>query len=804
MSQTNFVSISGTGLNPMSPPTIKQQVKDFDAKFSLQQSQSEDVEELKKQLQSLQLEVKIKNDQIKNQDRTQLELTQQNQKLYQHTKELQQMLYYKQQQIDKYKTQNGIYKTNVGCLEKTLQILCEDISKQEGKKKILLDLNQMKSELIELREALMRADEANNYTSPSLTNLDLKMQESIQDYQNSISPIRSNKALQNSSNQQIGSQQQQQFIQQLQNQQQTSLQVLPDFNGNFTNTTNQVASTSNMNNLNSLSSNNIGNNQNNSNFNSNSNNLNPNNKDQRKYYQIHQQNSTNKFEYEVMPVGSQQQIPVSQMQIESVDNLEERKENSVHASPSTSEQADDKDNSQKLIQKILSDGDPDYSKNFILLKWLSDTSSEFNKIKMVYYNNYRGVHARQKIKKGECILFIPVDNMITLELSKELPICQLIESKNIRLLSPKHTFLSIYIIIEKKNHKSFWKPFLDILPVEYTTFPILYTDEELFWLKGSPFLNQVKERRECITQDYQAIVSKIAEFAKLCTLDEFAWARMMAASRIYGLFINKKRTDAFVPLADMFNHRRPAYTNWGFCEDKGGFMLKASEDIRRGDQIYYSCGRKCNSRFLLNYGFVVKNNEANEIQLRVDFDKKDETLPIKLQMIGKRKPESLIFRIHINYEEKSVLEFFGFMRFVLIRDYVVLEKFHEMSEGKEFDPLRTPPFSIENEKQMWSEIHKICAEIMIQYPTTLDEDKKILETSKLTINQKNCVILRMGEKEILMYYITMADRMKKLLTMTKTEVKKHILQNQEYTKYSSYVNGIVLSLLTKRETYDEE
>lgn len=49
--------------------------------------------------------------------------------------------------------------------------------------------------------------------------------------------------------------------------------------------------------------------------------------------------------------------------------------------------------------------------------------------------------------------------------------------------------------------------------------------------------------------DYQTIVSKLPDFAKVCTLDEFAWARMMAASRIYGLYINKKRTDAFVPLA---------------------------------------------------------------------------------------------------------------------------------------------------------------------------------------------------------------------------------------------------------------
>lgn len=35
-------------------------------------------------------------------------------------------------------------------------------------------------------------------------------------------------------------------------------------------------------------------------------------------------------------------------------------------------------------------------------------------------------------------------------------------------------------------------------------------------------------------------------------------------------------------------------------------------------------------------------------------------------------------------------------------------------------------------------------------------------------------------------------------------MKRHILQNQEFTKYSSYVNGIVLSLLSPKNDSESE
>lgn len=54
----------------------------------------------------------------------------------------------------------------------------------------------------------------------------------------------------------------------------------------------------------------------------------------------------------------------------------------------------------------------------------------------------------------------------------------------------------------------------------------------------------------------------------------------------------------------MMNHRIPAQVKWGYDDGRKGFVVKALEDISRGQQIHYSYGNKDNSSFLLNYGFL--------------------------------------------------------------------------------------------------------------------------------------------------------------------------------------------------------
>ena len=44
--------------------------------------------------------------------------------------------------------------------------------------------------------------------------------------------------------------------------------------------------------------------------------------------------------------------------------------------------------------------------------------ADFSKLKLRYYSeNYRGVHASQTIHSGETVLYVPKDQIITLEMA---------------------------------------------------------------------------------------------------------------------------------------------------------------------------------------------------------------------------------------------------------------------------------------------------------------------------------------------------------------------------------------------------
>ena len=84
-----------------------------------------------------------------------------------------------------------------------------------------------------------------------------------------------------------------------------------------------------------------------------------------------------------------------------------------------------------------------------LFQWMKDDGAEYDKLKMRYYApDYRGVHAARDVKKGETILYVPRKEIITLEMAMESPIGKLMAARNFRhrLISPKHSFLSCYIM----------------------------------------------------------------------------------------------------------------------------------------------------------------------------------------------------------------------------------------------------------------------------------------------------------------------------------------------------------------------
>lgn len=120
-----------------------------------------------------------------------------------------------------------------------------------------------------------------------------------------------------------------------------------------------------------------------------------------------------------------------------------------------------------------------------MLEWLKNGGSEFSKLKIRYYTaDYRGVHAARDIKKGEIILYVPKEQIITLEMAISSPVGKKMYEKGLRqrLISPKHSFLSTFIMQERRKPASEWDPYIDILPKNFTNFPIFFTEEEQQWL----------------------------------------------------------------------------------------------------------------------------------------------------------------------------------------------------------------------------------------------------------------------------------------------------------------------------------
>ena len=66
----------------------------------------------------------------------------------------------------------------------------------------------------------------------------------------------------------------------------------------------------------------------------------------------------------------------------------------------------------------------------------------------------------------------------------------------------------------------------------------------------------------------------------------------------------------------------------------------------------------------------------------------------------------------------------------------------------------------------------MSAQALAAYPQTLEEDMEILKREDLTFNERNCVLFRSGEKEILVFLMEMSDYVLKLLEMKFKDAKK--------------------------------
>ena len=449
------------------------------------------------------------------------------------------------------------------------------------------------------------------------------------------------------------------------------------------------------------------------------------------------------------------------------------------------------------------------------LKELYKYNSFFPKLEIHFYtDDYRGVTAKSDIAKNEIIMTIPKECLISLETVFDTSYGKKIgEFMYKELNSPKHCLLSSFLLYEQKNKK--YKYYFDLLPKEYSNFPVFYKKEELEYLKGSPFYDQILEKKEDMKNDYNKICEYLPDFNQF-TFSKFCKARVLISSRIFGISVNSKKTDVLVPFADLLNHKRPKQTQWYYDDNLESFVIQAIEDIKEGSEIFDSYGKKTNARFLLNYGFCLEENDTSEYLLTINFNEKYPLYDIK-KKIFKSEYEydykiNRNFCLNNNIYESQIIELLSFLRFILfdgdINNLYNVINSNSNENDMEISIFYLPPIDKDLEIKILKHLHLLCRKAMSKYPTTFEQDKKMFDNkdkNNISFNLRNCLLLLMNEKTVLSYYMYFCEYCIELLKLkTQKEVLAKVSNDYKYNdcQFNFYIQEVILKFIKNDYIYN--
>ncbi|PRP86470.1 histone-lysine N-methyltransferase setd3-like [Planoprotostelium fungivorum] len=373
--------------------------------------------------------------------------------------------------------------------------------------------------------------------------------------------------------------------------------------------------------------------------------------------------------------------------------------------------------------------------------WLKKNSVQSDSIALVGdLNEGNGLVASKDIKEGEKIIEIPPHLLITLKGAKEgNHSLKEFVNDNEMLKTVPALCLAIYLLYEKQALASFYAPYIRMLPKEYNL-PINWEYEELKELQGLAQRETVKLIKNTIKQ-YAYLHTMRLEHKTFTpatfTLEAFLWAVSTVMSRQNEIPDGEKASQlALIPFWDMANHAEGKMTT--FFED-GVVRCSAMQDFQKGEQIRIFYGRRPNRELLIYQGFVIPNNSSDVVTLVVNIDKSSTVFPEIKRLLG---AESIEVVVAGGEEGKEMC--LPLFRLLCMSEEEV-KTIQDMEQLKE---KSTQKLDDEREKKAVQMMQKLIQETLSLYPTTLKQDKDLLEKN-MSQRKKLAVQARVYDKEIL-------------------------------------------------------
>ncbi|XP_066583980.1 actin-histidine N-methyltransferase-like [Prorops nasuta] len=384
--------------------------------------------------------------------------------------------------------------------------------------------------------------------------------------------------------------------------------------------------------------------------------------------------------------------------------------------------------------------------------WLNENGAKIDGVSITEFPGYDlGLRAERDFTENQLILEIPRNLIFSLDTAAP----ELASLQNDPLIQHMpQVALAIALLIERHKGNTKWKPYLDILPTNYST--VLYmTAADMIELKGSPTLEAALKQCRNIARQY-SYFSRVfqnsdtpvsALLGSVFTFERYCWAvsTVMTRQNLIPSEDGARMVHALIPMWDICNYEEGRITTdfngtWNKCE------CYSLRNFKRGEQIFISYGSRPNSDFFVHSGFVYMDNKEDAFKLRLGISKADSLQKERtelLERLGLPAVGEFLLKPGTEPISDSLL---AFLRVFSMRK---AELTHWLDSDKVLD-LKHVDCALgtvveENVRKFLLTRLKL---LIANYPTTLSEDLELLKTSLPPI-RKQTVQLRVTEKKIL-------------------------------------------------------
>lgn len=268
-------------------------------------------------------------------------------------------------------------------------------------------------------------------------------------------------------------------------------------------------------------------------------------------------------------------------------------------------------------------------------RWIfSQGLKQHLKLKLKHFpSTGRGLMTMTPVSCGDTLVNIPFNLLITAASIANTPIGKLFIQKQLSV--PLHLVFSAFIVYEKHlRNSSQWNEYIAVLPSSFTS-PLFCSEDELSILPDFISYNVNTSRRtvNAMLNILMTIMEKeicdhcSIPMASIFSCEIFSWAWFVVNSRVvyippsenkdHPIPLSDSNCMALAPYLDMLNHSNSARVTVSSSLESG-YSLITLVPFKKFSQVFIHYGDHGNLKLLLDYGFVLSENEHDIFPLCVD------------------------------------------------------------------------------------------------------------------------------------------------------------------------------------------